>query len=314
MKTNVIVYVGIALMLLASLSFVIAEEPMLISANTADAVDSTAILTDNGLSEEIDAEFEQDVGSWQVNQERIKNWFTFNQEKKAERELKIAQMLLVQARVHARNNNTQAMENALEAHNRIINRVNERFENFKEKVDAKGLREDADKLVGLQRAIEVHEARIEKLGELLENENLSEIQRLAIETRLEQAQNNTAKLAGVQMRKEEAVKLRLMAMTNLTEEEVEQELEDLRESHNMSQVKAQVQEMRQEIKANLEQLKEQRQNRVEALKELAEQTRERARQGNLSGNTNQEETENEGSDSGSDSEDEQGSQAQAGQN
>ncbi len=199
------------------------------TSNLPDGIVISPAPVDNSITEEAQDDLEENVSSWKINREKIKNWFTFNQEKKAERELKIAKMLLVQAKIHARNNDTQAMEKSLEAHDRLINRVKERVQSINGRSDEKGLRDNAEKLVGLERSIEVHEARIERLGELLNNENLSEERKQVIQAQIEKAQNNTAGLVQVQLRQQEKIKTKLMAVSNLSEEEAEQKMEQFRE-------------------------------------------------------------------------------------
>lgn len=235
---NKIRYTGIIalVMILAIMPLALAEDTssdaIALYNDTSNLPDGMVISpapADSSITEEAEDDLNEDVSSWQINRERIKNWFTFDQEKKAERELQIAKMLLVQAKIHARNNNTQAMEKSLEAHNRLVNRVKERVQNINGRSDEKGLRDNAEKLVGLERAIEVHEARITRLQTMLENENLTEQQKQVIEAQIERAQNNTADLAQIQLRQQEKVKTKLMAVGNLSEEEAEQEMEQLRE-------------------------------------------------------------------------------------
>ena len=151
---------------------------------------------------------------------RMGIWFTFNQEKKAEKELGLADLRLIQARIAARNNDTAAMEKALEAHERIMDRVQIRIGE---------LNLSADKLVGLNRAIEVHTAQLGKLQNLLANANLTDAQRTRIEARITHTNNVTANLMAIQERARE----RIMSNggnddseDNETEEESEDETED----------------------------------------------------------------------------------------
>ncbi|MBM3247059.1 hypothetical protein FJZ17_00770 [Candidatus Pacearchaeota archaeon] len=236
---NKTMYAGII-----ALAMILAIMPLALAENTTDSSDAIALYNDtsnlpdgivispaptNEIIEEADADLNENVSSWKINRERMKNWFTFNQEKKAERELKIAKMLLIQAKIAARNNNTEAMEKALEAHNRIINRVKERVQKINGASDEKGLKKNAEKLVGLERAIQVHEARITRLQTMLTNENLTEQQRQVIEAKIARAQNNTANLVQVQQRQQERIKTKLMAVKNLTEDEANERVEQIRD-------------------------------------------------------------------------------------
>jgi hypothetical protein len=123
-----------------------------------------------------------------IEKERIKSWFTFNKEKKVEIELKIARLRLNQARIALKNNNTQAMEKALEAHNRIMNRVELRVEKIKSE------KNNSSKMTGINRAIEVHQRRIAILENILDNKNLTEKQKEKIEIKLEKAKERQVKL------------------------------------------------------------------------------------------------------------------------
>lgn len=117
-------------------------------------------------------------------------WFTFNQEKKAEKELKLAEFQLVRARIAAKNNNTRAMEGALEAHRRLIEKVQERVSKI-ENGNA------SEKLIGLDRAIQVHQARIARFNAQLNNSNLSAEQIENLQEIIEKAQENTQHLREV---------------------------------------------------------------------------------------------------------------------
>ncbi len=252
MKT---IYLGmVALMLFASLSLVIAEESITNESlvPTLYSEDNLSQYSDNLSNEieEIDQEFNESVSSWDVNQEKMKNWFTFNQEKKTMRELKIAQMLLVQARIEARNNNTGAMEEALEAHNRILLRIEDRVRSINEDGNATTA---AQKVVGLERAIQVHELRISRLASLLESENLTEEQRTKIELKIERAENSTAHLSEVQNEKLEKLKIRLIAVGNLTEEQADAIISELQNVSGVTEMKFVLRDARKEYRQEFKQ-------------------------------------------------------------
>lgn len=173
----------------ASMHLVAAEDnvsgngtPNLISANpdTISVSDAESELNES-----------EDVSSWRMGWKQVGVWFTFNQEKKAQKELEIAKLYLIRAKIAARNNNTLAMEKALEAHERIMERVQVRVEKIS-KSNA------GSNLTGLDRAIAVHQARITKLSGILADANLTEAQRTRVEARLVHAENVTAGLQGVQ--------------------------------------------------------------------------------------------------------------------
>ena len=310
---NKTIYAGIVGMVVLALFMLglplaLAEDvPMLISANTNSSIDVSQDI------EDIDAELNETVSSWQINKEKMKNWFTFNQEKKTERELKIAKMLLIEARIQARNNNTNAMEKSLEAHNRILEKLQERIGKINQEPSAL---DGAQKVIALERAIQAHEATIARWQTLLENESLTEEQIAKIELKIQKAENMTAKLGEIQEAKRDKFKVKLMAIGNLTDEEAESEIEEAEENHNMSNIREIVKESREQRKEQRESQREERKNQMEALREQREQNREGdnlnddLNDSNDDSNTLSDSEDSEDSDEDSNS----GNQVQAGQN
>jgi len=193
---------------------------------------------DQETIDEINDELNESVSATDVTIAKVDLFFTFNQEKKAEKELKLARLELIRARIAAHNNDTRAMEKALGAHERIIERVQERINAMDGKATKEGIQNSVSKLVGLERAIEVHEARIAKLGELLSSEKLTEEQIAIIQARLEKAENSTAHLKDIQAAKIKKLSTRLMAVADMTEEEVAAKVQEIKDSQNLSSIKA----------------------------------------------------------------------------
>jgi Ulp1 family protease len=158
--------------------------------------------------------------------------------------LKLAKLELIKAKVAALNNNTKAMEKALEAHERIIARIQERINAIDGKATKAGIQNSVSKLVGLERAIEVHEARIAKLNEILAGANLTDEQIAKIQARLEKAVNSTAHLKDVEAAKIDKLTTRLMAISNMTEEEVNAKVQELKDAQNLSAIKELVKEIK----------------------------------------------------------------------
>ncbi|MEM4259442.1 MAG: hypothetical protein QXS38_01620 [Candidatus Pacearchaeota archaeon] len=236
MKLNKILAFALVATLLFAMPIAFAEE-------TADSqVTSTEV--DAETVAEVNDNLDESVTPVRIGWENVKLWFTFNNEKKAMQELRIARLRLIQARIAARNNDTLAMQNALEAHNRILERIQARINAIDGASDKEGSRRVVDKLVGLERAIEVHEARISRLNALLASENLSEEQKAIIEARLEKAENNTVQLREIQAQKKEKIKTRLRAVSNMTEEEADEAIREIEESQNLSAVRKLVAEVR----------------------------------------------------------------------
>lgn len=188
--------------------------PNLISTNTE--------VTDSSLEEEAALDDNATTSTGEIMGNQIRTWFTFNQEKKLALELKLADLRLIQARIAAKNGNTNAMEKAMDAHERILNKIQERMGKLDGASDEKGLNASANNLVGLERAIQVHELKIERLNTRLANANLTEEQKARIEAKITKAEGVTSKIRELQQAKLDKVKTRLMAVRNLTEDEAEE--------------------------------------------------------------------------------------------
>lgn len=230
MKTIITGFIALFLMLF-SFSFALAENE---TVNVSEEVIPTLIsapVEDSVLNETEEVTETEATGS--IFWKRAGIWFTFNQEKKAEKELKLAELQLIRARIAARNNNTQAMENALEAHKKLIERVQERVSKI-ENGNASG------KLTGLDMAIQAHQARIARFNAQLNNSNLSAKQIEKLQERIEQAQENTQHLREVadERRLEVRNKLRERNASNddsNDENETEDKSDDLEDDSNESE-------------------------------------------------------------------------------
>lgn len=168
-----------------------------------------------------------DVSSGKIFWNEVGLFFTFNQEKKIEKEMQLAQLRLKQAEYAAQNNMTKQAEKALDAYNRLVERANKRNELIKSKTTANA---DAIRLAAMDQAILVHQGRIEKLSNILATANLTDEQKAKLEAKISQAQNTTAHLQEVQTEKEEKIKTRLMAQKNITEDEAEEVLDEAKEN------------------------------------------------------------------------------------
>jgi predicted transcriptional regulator len=235
MKTNIIM-VAMLLVSLFALSFVLAEGNQ--SANSSVVNMS-----------EIDVSLNDSVNGWKIGWQNVKIAFAFNQEKKTQLELKLADMRLIQAKIAAQNNDSAAMERALAAHERILARVQDRIKNIDNANDENGVRKSAEGLVGLGRAIEVHRIKIERLQSLLDNENLTDEERSRIELALDRVQNNTAKLEEVQATQLDRIKTRLMAIANLSDDNASKYIEQIQSAQNLDDLKQIRDSLREEHKA-----------------------------------------------------------------
>lgn len=161
------------------------------------------------------------ISSGKVFWKGVGLWFTFNQEKKMEREMELAQLRLQQAEFAAENNLTKKAEKSLEAYNRLVQKANKRSQ----LIQSKDANASIEKLAAMDQAILAHQARIEKLSNLLLNGNLTEEQKAKLQLKISHARNVTLHLQEVQSEKEEKLKTRIMAQQNLTEKEADERLD-----------------------------------------------------------------------------------------
>jgi len=275
MKTIIIGLIAV-LMLSVFSAMVLAEEATDNESQTviSPGLEETNQTVDQETTNEINDELNESVSIVDTTLARIDIWFTFNQEKKAEKELKLARLELIKAKIAALNNNTNAMEKALAAHDKIIAKIQERINAIDGKATKEGVQNSVSKLVGLERAIQVHEARIAKLNEILASANLTDEQIAKIQAKLDKAINNTAHLRDVEAAKIDKLSTRLMAIANMTEEEVNAKVQELKDAQNLSAIKALVSEIK---SARAE--------------KIQERLKERARESNKSEEESENETE-----------------------
>lgn len=214
MKTKTIMFGVIAMLAMAMFasSLVLAEEnatPNLISENT------------NSIQSNV-----SDVSSGKIFWKEVGLWFTFNQERKAEKEMGLAQMRLQQAEYATQHNMTKVAEKALDAYEKLIGKAGKRMELAQKTGNSSA---GAIKLAAMDQAILAHQERITKLSSMLENANLTAEQKVRLEEKIAHAENVTLHLQEVQSDKEEKMKIRLMAEGNLTETEAEALINDAKD-------------------------------------------------------------------------------------
>ena len=148
---------------------------------------------DPEIRHEAENDLDASASALGIGWNKVQTLFTFNSEKKMMLELKLAKMRLIQAKVAAQNNNTDAMVKALEAHQQIMLKIEEKLNAIAAanngELDAKLMKE-----TGLSRAIQVHEKRIEILNELLASGELTEKQTEKVTDKIEHTENVTAQL------------------------------------------------------------------------------------------------------------------------
>jgi len=183
-------------------------------------LNQTGNLSENGTIERI-GELDESVNSLKIGWENSKLWFTFNKEKRAMQELKLAHLHLVQAKIAAKKGDTEAMDKAIETHNRILEKVKTDLDKIDGQKEEKGIKNSIGAYTRISNKLENHKQKIETLKLVLENENLTDIQRENIEKIIEKAENKTEEIEEKQEKKREETKTRLMAIGNKTEEEAE---------------------------------------------------------------------------------------------
>lgn len=203
---------------ISTMSFVLGED------NSSSSTSN--LISENPVSENSsDLELNGSVSGGEITWKQLKLLLTFNKEKRIEGELELARLRLIQARMAADKNDSEAMLKAMEAHERIMQKVQERMNRLEDSSDGSKLNESAEKLLGLERAIQVHERRINFLNETLQNANLTDEQRARIEDKIAKAQDVNSKLDELQQAKMDKLKTRLMAVANLTDEQANKVLE-----------------------------------------------------------------------------------------
>ena len=176
---------GIIIGILALLAFV----PLVHAEQDNQTPSIEPILIAQPVNETANDLNESDVSGFKPLMQELRVMFESRQEKKVQLELELARLRLLQAKIAEKHNNTAAMERAIDAHNRIMERVRAEID----KISNKG-----GNLTGLDRAIQVHELNIAKLNAILASENLTAEQKAKIESRIKHVENVTWKLQNLQ--------------------------------------------------------------------------------------------------------------------
>ena len=237
-KTQSILVAGLlAVVLLISLIPMAFAEENLIS--PASGLDSETV-------SDINTGIDGTDGAGKMLGQRLGLLFTFDKEKKAEKELKLARLELIRARIAVEHNDTKALEKALENHERWMQRVEARVNITSDDPTREGINKSLNNLVGLERAIDVHEFHIARLNLLINESNLTEEQIAQVQEKINQIEDSIAHLNDVQDSKKDRLKTKLMAVSNMTDDEAEDEIEDIENFHSLAEVQKYVVEKRME--------------------------------------------------------------------
>lgn len=162
--------------------------------------------------------------------EKVKLAFTFNQEKKAQKELELAKLKLLELRKMAEKGNLKAMERAQIRHDALVESAQARLAAIQEDTTEAKAKLAATKVIGLERALQAHENRIEVLKDILAEKNLTDEARAAIETAVERMENKTAAMDQKLEDKKDKIQIRLRAITEKNESEIKDEIKKLENS------------------------------------------------------------------------------------
>jgi hypothetical protein len=223
MKIHSILAIALlGVLLLAVMPSVFAQD----STDAATAAENTADVADN-LTEDPGMTPDSSFYGLKTGWEKMKLAFTFNPERKAQLELRLAERKLLEVKKMAEKGNLRAMERAQMRHDALIESAQNRLSALDEDSKESKVNSTAEKVVGLQRALKAHENRIEVLKDILANENLSEEARAAIESAVAKMENKTAAMEQKLQDKKDKIKTKLRALTAKTASEVDDAIERL---------------------------------------------------------------------------------------
>jgi len=214
--------------LFAFSALAMAEEALASSEDSAQIGDGSEISSEPGITP--DSSFYGLKNAW----ERLNIAFTFNQERKAQKELALAQRKLLEIRKMAEKGNVQAMERAQLRHDALVESAQARLAAIQDDTTEANAKLAAKKLIRMKIALKAHENRIEILQDVLSEKNLSDEARTAIESAIERMQNRTERMNEALKAKEDRIKTRLRALTEKNESEIEEAFKEMENSEGYS--------------------------------------------------------------------------------
>lgn len=238
MKTNILAIALIGVMLFA-LPIVVAEENL----DASVQAEVEAISSDN-LDANPGTTPDSALYGLKTGWEKLGLMFTFNQEKKAQKEIALADRKLLEAKKMAEKGNVKAMERAQARHDALIESAQARLDALQEDTKEAQVRTTAEKIVGLQRAIAAHENRIEVLKDVLAEQNLSDEARTAIEAAIVKMETRTQAIEQKLEERKDRIKTRLRAVTEKTESEVSEDIKEIEDNEGLTAAKKAIAERR----------------------------------------------------------------------
>ena len=219
------------LMVLVALGVMVFAMPFALAEDAAVTAASTA--SDDTLSSDPGTTPDSAMYGLKLGWEKVGLLFTFNQEKKAQKELALAEKRLLEVKKMAEKGNLKAMEKAQEKHDALVESAQARLEKLQEDSKETQIRETATKVIGLEVALKAHENRIEVLKDILAEKNLSDEARTAIDAAVAKMENKTSAMAQKIEERKDNIKIRLRAVTEKTETEVESEVASIENSSGL---------------------------------------------------------------------------------
>jgi len=166
---------------------------------------------------------------------------TFNAQKRAEKQLEIANRRLLEMKNMIAKNKLKQAERLQERYEERIQRANEILQSLQENGNQAAILAVSRNIAKLQLRIENHEMAIEALKNAVAERNLTEEQKAKLESVLERMQNRTETMKNRAEQRQENIKERLRAVTNKSESEVEEILD--------KEVNAELEQAREKIAA-----------------------------------------------------------------
>ena len=139
MKTNILILtVFIAGLMLLVMPAIYAEDDATDSSAAISLYDDTSNVSEGMVispgpetAQTDDLDETESTNGLKLGWKNLELWLTFNDEKKVEKELVLARLQLIRAKIAAKNNDSAAMERALAAHEKIINRIETQMHKIK---------------------------------------------------------------------------------------------------------------------------------------------------------------------------------------
>jgi hypothetical protein len=153
--------------------------------------------------------------------ERLALGLTFNKEKRAQKELDIAQKRLLEMKKMIAKNKLQQAERLQAAYEERIQKASDLLAQIKENGNQATIVAGAKSLALLQGKVQNHEMAIEALKNVLAEKNLTDEQKAKLESVLERMENKTDDMKDKAEQRQEKIKDRLRAVTNKSESEVD---------------------------------------------------------------------------------------------